>query len=423
MRCIVCNGTVWENVDHVRVNKKGMCLCTGCGFISYPEKYKTEDEIKQHYRSSYRQAPTAHNLFTGERKLYYHEHFLRPLIEEWKKAGKKPVVGEIGSAMGMFLAWISAQLECSHIHGTELTTTFRRVAHHEFGIKLDEDFDFSRKYDLIVSYHVLEHQLDADKWLSRYADALSESGVMYLGTPVWFREATNFGSAGFDLDYYWAEDHINCWSEAHLETIIRKAGLKILLKNDNVYGNTYLLSRKEGKEITPHIHNAGRYKEIAEKIKECWKAIQLNETALALETYPNCPAAWINHYEMNRANFDKNKPELEKFMAKAHQSCPNTNDTIMLVGDIHRRYENFEKAYAFFKLAEQRKPNNPTCLLAMANAVREKAIRTKDPKVAGDLFRQSLELTQQVKGTSMEMVAQAQTWIFHDQARIPMEGE
>ena len=196
MRCPACNGTEWKNVDQYRVKPEGMSACQNCFFVSYPKKYKTEEEIKEYYRKEYRQPPTAANLFSGERKLYYHEVILKPLIEEWKAQGlTKPVVGEVGSAIGMFLNWMKIKMPEAEIHGTELTTSFRRVAFHEFGIQLNEEFDFTRRYDLVVSYHVLEHQLDPDIMLARYAHTLSERGVMYLSTPVWFREATNFVQA------------------------------------------------------------------------------------------------------------------------------------------------------------------------------------------------------------------------------------
>ncbi len=233
MRCIVCDHTEWKNVDQVRIKPQGLSQCTHCGFFSYPDKYKTEEEIKEHYRKEYRGAPTVHNALTGERKLHYHDSFLSPLFQSWKEQGlTNPVIGEIGSAMGMFLNWIKQQIPGAEVHGTELTTTFRRVAKHEFGIDLVEDFDFTKQYDMIASYHVLEHQLDADVMLKKYRDCLKDSGVMYLSTPVWFREALNFGAPGFDIEYYWAPDHINAWSEGHLEYIIQKAGLQIIFKND-----------------------------------------------------------------------------------------------------------------------------------------------------------------------------------------------
>lgn len=421
MRCSVCDANDWENVDSLRDTKKNMAMCKGCGFVSYPDRYKSEEEIKEHYRKDYRQAPTVQNLFSSERKIYYHEAFLRPLIEEWKKAGLKPVVGEIGSAMGLFLAWIQKQIDCE-VYGTELTTSFRRVAHSEFGLNLTEELDFSRKYDLIASYHVLEHQLDPDVMLKRYAEALSDSGLIYLGTPVWFREACNFGSSGFDLGYYWHPDHINCWSEEHLEHIIAKSGLKIIAKNDNIYGNTYLL-QKSSDPLPEKKFDAAKHKEIASRIKAAWTALQVNETAQAIDAWKNTPSAWINHYELNRAMFHKDRPALQEFMKQAIEACPNTSDVLILCGDIYHRYEEFEKSYDLFKKAEIQKPNNPTVLMAMANCIRQRALRCEEEPKRSELFQQAINITAHVRATSLEVLPQATTWNFHDVAQIKMAEE
>lgn len=424
MRCIVCNGDKWTNVDQFRIKPSGMHQCDSCGFVSYPEKYKSYEEIRDYYRASYRQAPNISNLTSGERKLWYHERVLRPLIEEWKKAGLKPVVGEIGSAMGMFLKWMTEQIDCE-VHGTEWTTSYRRVAYHEFGIKLDEEFDFSRKYDLIASYHVLEHQQDADEWLKKYLDCLSPNGVMYLSTPIWFRELANFGAQGFDIEYYWHPDHINAWSEEHLEHIIARAGASILFKNTDIYGNTYLLKAgpKEVTTTATREWNNGKYRGDLEKIFTCWKLIQENKTAAAIEAWPNCITAWINHFELHRTQFNKDKPEMNRFLNQMVHACPNSSDAYTMAADVAARYEDYDGAYDLFSKAAVKKPNNPTLLMGMANARRQKALRTKDPKEKVSLLTESLEISRAIRASSIEMANQITTWIYHDEALLPMEGE
>ncbi len=423
MRCFVCDGTEWTNVDKYRMKPHGMSMCNGCGVVSYPKKYKTEEEIKAHYRTGYRPAPNAMNLFSGERKLYYHEVLLAPLLEEWKKAGVKPVIGEIGAAMGLFLSWIRHKVPGCQVSGTELTTSFRRVAFHEFGIELTEEFDFSKKYDLIASYHVLEHQTDPDIWLRRYAEALSPSGVLYLSTPIWFREATNFGQAGFDLEYYWAPDHINCWSEEHLEQVIRRAGLAILHKNDNIYGNTYILKQDDQIKPIDKLWDVNAYENTMEKMITCWKAIEENDTALAIATYPNCPKAWVHHYELERGRFHKDSAALASFLEQAIAACPNTADTLTMAGDIYTRYEKFQEAYKLFERALRRKPNNPTILMAMSNCIRQTALREKDEKERIVLLKEALRILERVRETSVELSNQATSWMYHDQSLIPMENE
>lgn len=426
MNCPICQTSEWENVDRFRIKPHKMSMCKCCGFISYPDKYQTEEEIKKHYRESYRPPPTASHLWTGERKIWYHEHVLRPLIEEWKRAELKPVIGEIGSAMGMFVKWMSDQIDCD-IQGTELTTSFRRVAYHEFGVELAEDLDWTKKYDMIASYHVLEHMLDPDKQLEKYVNALSDRGVLYLSVPVWFREAVNFGSHGFTIEYYWAPDHINCWAESHLEYLLSRAGLEPIFKNTDIYGNTYLLKKRTEPIEVPKPQDVEwerlKLVDICERQFKCWKYIQENETALAIEAYPNCPVAWAHHYEMQRAQFDKNHDELDKFLAMAVASCPHTSDAFTFAADIMCRYERYKDAYEFYERALDKKPNNPTILLGMGNCVRQTAIRETDPKKKADLFKKASNVTRRVRDTSLEKTAEATSFMYHDMALIPMAGE
>jgi len=411
-------------LDEFRIKPEGMAQCNQCGFVSYPTKYKTYEEIKEYYRKSYRQAPNNSHLFSGERKLWYHERLLRPLIEEWKVNKIRPVIGEVGSAFGMFLKWMTEQIDCE-VFGTEFTTSFRRVAFHEFGIKLDEELDLTRKYDLLASYHVLEHQLDADKWLEKYLNALSPSGVMYLSTPIWFRELTNFGSQGFDLGYYWHPDHINAWSEKHLEHLIAKAGGEIIFKNDDIYGNSYILKKAAGGPATLDTKwDPNKSREDVQKIQMCWKLIQENKTAAAIEIWPNCITAWINHFELNRSKFDKDRPEMNRFLNQMVAACPNTSDALTMAADVSSRYEDYDGAFELFKKALLKKPNSPTMLMGMANCRRQQALRlNNDPAKKAELLRESLEITRRLRDSSIEMSNQAVTWIYHDQALIPLEGE
>lgn len=423
MFCPCCRNTEpkWMNVDHLRLKKSGMMMCNHCGFVTY-EKLKSEEEIKEYYRTNYRPGPQANNLFTGERKLQYHERFLSPLFEEWKKAGiTKPVIGEVGAAYGMFLNWVRGHFPEADIHGTELTQTYRRVAFHEFNIRLEEDFDFTRKYDLIASYHVLEHQMDPDIMLAKYATCLKDTGVFYLSCPVWFRDANNSGTGGFDVEAYWAEDHINCWSPEHLEYIIARAGLEVIHKNEYVYGNTYILKKSDGKTIQKPKFDSAKYLDIASRMLKAWQKMQENDSASAIEIYKNMPAAWVHHYEFNRANFHKHPEELKKFLAQAVESCPNSHDAHSLAGDIMTRYERYDEAIDHLNKSLKMKPGNPTTLMAIANCFRMKAMKEKDESKKIEMLKQSISILRFVMTISTEALPQAITWAYHDEALIPID--
>ena len=421
-RCPVCE-TVgkWKNMDKFRQKQVGMSMCAGCGFVTYPSKYMTEDEIKAYYRSSYRPAPQAGNLFTGERKLQYHAYFLKPLFEEWENAGiKTPVIGEVGSAYGLFLNWIKNQWPEADVHGTELTETYKRVCFHEFGIKLTDDFDRSKKYDLITSYHVLEHQLDPDIRLRELRDCLKDNGVIYLSLPIWFREASNAAFGGFDVDQYWHPDHINGWAEEHIDWIIAKAGLEPIMKNTNIYGNTYILKKADPKTDAPKF-KVEWYEQVIERIFQCWLALQEGRTANAIETWANCPTAWVHHYEHNRASFHKDQDALKKLFNDVVACCPNSAEAHVFVGDVLSRYEKWDESLHHFNEALKRKPNNPSVLENIHGVLRQKAMREKDPAKKVELFRQARDCARFIAETSTEYMPKAISWIYHDEAQMPID--
>lgn len=400
-------------------------MCETCGFVSYPSKYKTEEEIKDFYRTNYRPGPQAGNLFTGERKLQYHECFLQPIFEEWKKSGiTAPVVGEIGSAYGMFLNWLKGHFPNADVHGTELTESYRRVAFHEYGLRLAEDFDTSKKYDLIASYHVLEHQTEPDKKLKEYAACLKDSGVFYLSCPIWFRDASNSATGGFDIEYFWHPDHINAWSDEHLDHIIAKSGLRIIHKDTAVYGNTYILAKNtvpyDGSVPT---FDRTKYRKAAEDIFKCWQFIQENKTKEAILTYKNCPAAWISHYELNRAAFQKDRDGFEKFIKDMVESCPNSADTLMFAGDLLTRYERYEESHDYLARALNKKSNNPTIIMGIANTWRMRAKKSNDPQKRDEYLKKSINLLRFVMTISTEMMPQALSWVYQDEAMLEVPAE
>lgn len=411
----------WENVDQYRTKKVGMHMCKSCGLVQYPSKYKSKEEIKEYYRKNYRPGPQVNSLYTGERKLQYHAYFLAPLFKEWQDRGLvAPVIGEVGSAYGIFLNWMKQQFPNADIQGTELTESYRRVAYHEFGLKLGEELDKNKKYDMLATYHVLEHMLDPHKELEDYYTMLKDDGVLYLSVPIWFREANNSAMPGFDVEIHWAEDHINSWSEEHLEHMITRAGFKIHMKNDNIYGNTYILKKHLPNQAPCPEFKVDEYKE---KIKKLWALhgyLQEADTVKAIETWPNCPTAWMSHYEYNRQKFHKSPEDLKAFFKKAKESCPNSADVLLLIGDIQTRYEQYSDALATFHEAMKRKPNNDNILMGISNCYRMMAHKSKDEKEKERLLRESINVLRFLMNVSTQSLAQAISWSYQDQAQLPI---
>ena len=428
MRCINCESTdKWENVDQFRLKPEGMAICTGCGFVSYPSKWKSEEEIKKHYRSTYRNPPNANNTYTGQRKLHFHNAFLQDVFELWKKSGKKnPKVFEVGAAYGVALAWMrDSGYPGSEVAGTELTTSYRRNAWHEFNIALSEDFDTSKKYDLIMSYKVAEHQLDVDRELRKYAEHLTDDGLLHISVPTWFDSMTNFGAAGFDLEYYYDPNHINVWQRDLFEGILRKSGLEIVKADHIIYDSTYLCKRNDSLMGEKAVNLSSEYiKSQMEKIHKAYLAFIDGNLDEAIRIYPNYPIAHINRAEMNRkALFDKGWDAIQAMIATARKDCPEAVEIVILATDFAMRANKWEEAIALAEEGLSKKPENPSSLNQLINIMREMALRADAPEAKRHYFKQAREISRHLRQVSQQHYKEAMDYIMLFNAHLPMEGE
>lgn len=431
MRCLVCDTTdKWENVDRFRLKPSGMSICMNCGFVSYPAKYKTPEEIKAYYLKDYRKntAPNVMNLYTGQRKLHYHAHFLRSLFDEWKEQGlEAPVVCEVGAAFGMVLNWIKKQcFPKAQVYGTEWDLAMRRVCWHEWKIKLDEDFDPSRNYDLIASYKVAEHMLDADIKLREYATSLSENGRLYVSVPIWFGTLNNFGKQGFDIEYYYHPDHINVWSQKLWEAVLAKAGLEIIKSNHTYYDSTYLCKRNDALMSAPR-----QYENPQDILSAMDKIFKANQAGMdgdydkAVEIYPNFPYAWEGRYEKNRSKIHERGFEFihNEFLKPALEACPNSAETRTIVADVCMRYEQYQLAMKYLDLSLKMKPENPDSIKRLMICFSELAQRTQDQEEKESLILQARDVAKYLRDVSKQDEAEAISWIYNFDARIAAPHE
>lgn len=424
--CPICGKSQWVNVDEYRLKPGGMMMCETCAFITYPKAVEDDEQLKQFYRKEYRPGPSVQNVFTGQRKLHYHANFLDDLFREWKKAGRKPDVFEVGAAFGMFLKWVRDTLPGSKVSGSELTLSFRRVAYHEYGIRLGEDFDESKKYDLIASYKVLEHIPYPDKELRRYAMALKQDGLLYISVPTWFHTMTNFGLDGFSLDAYYDKNHVNVWTKNLFETLLKKCGLEVIKRDYVYYDSTYLCRRNdELMKDAPTYEAPEKIIEALDRIKKASLAFDVGDFDEALKQYPAYPEAHIGRYEKNRQAFHQRGFEfIEKnVMEPALKQCPNTHKITFLCADLCMRYDQIDKAMEFLKICNAQKPGDASSLIAVAHCYRALAGKASDPAEAAKFLEQARDVGRHVHQVSLQHSLDAVTWIFGDEAKMPMPGE
>lgn len=427
MVCPICGDNHWENVDQYRFKAQGMSICLSCGFISYPNRWKTEEEIKQHYRKDYRNPPTSGNLYSGQRKLHFHAAFLKDLFEEWQKNGKKaPEIYELGAAYGMALAWARDTYKGAIVGGTELTTSYRRNAFHEYGITLTEDFDDSKQYDLIMSYKVAEHQLDIDKMLSKYKSCLKSDGKIYISVPCWFGQMNNFGLGGFDLEYYYDPNHINVWTRKLFESLMKKVGLKILKEDHAMYDSTYLVEACEPQELTKDdFENIDEIKIKLDHIKQAYILFTENRFDECIERYPDFPTAHVSRIEMMRKQAFQYGWEWikEHLIERMFKECSPCAEIWTCAADLAMRAKQWDEAIRFAEGALVIKPGNPVSLGQLINIMREIAISSDTDEKKLHYFDQARNIAKHLRAVSLQNAREAIDFIYLFNSQLPIPSE
>lgn len=424
MNCPICGADHWEKIDQYRFKPQGMSICLECGFCSYPDRWKTDEEIKAHYRKDYRSCPTASNLYTGQRKLHFHDAFLTPLFNEWKKEGREnPEICEIGAAYGMALAWARDSYPGAKVSGTELTISYRRNAYHEYGIELTEDFDDSKQYDLIMSYKVAEHQLDIDRMLAKYRSCLKPNGLMYISVPCWFGQMNNFGMPGFDIEYYYDPNHINMWTKKLFESLLKKVGFEIIKENHIIYDSTYLVKPCDPKELTKDdFEDVKQIKHKLEAIRLAFIAFTESRFDDAILLYKDFPAAHISKIELTRKEIFSHDWQWIKanVIEKIFTDCAECAELWTCATDLAMRARQFDEAIRFAEGGLRAKPGNPVSLGQMINIMREIALSSETQEKKNHYFAQARQIARHLKEASLQNQREAVDFIYLFNSQLPI---
>ena len=434
MRCIVCDQNDWENVDQYRELAKhdgqiiNMSMCKNCGFVSYPSKYRTKEEIKEYYQEQYRGTPPTFNHFvTGERKLHYHQHFLREVFKKWQENKVKPVVGEVGGAIGMALNMYTQLFPEAEVHGTEWDLGSRAVAFHEFGIRLGEELPGDKKFDLIQTFKVAEHQIDVDKELEQYHKQLKDDGYLYISVPTWFGELCNFGMGGFDLEYYYHTDHINVWSKKLFECVLKKTGFQVIKYDGYMYGDTYLCKKTEPQMVRAEdVENPEEVKQWMGKIKQAFQFYKKNQFEEAIASWPNFPHAWNGYYEYNRKEIHKKhdgngKAIVDDLVKRAAEALGDHAEVDRMKSDIYMRYGHWDLAVETIEQCLAKKPNQAGPLIQMSHCFRRMAEQVNDPDRRIEYLMTARNICRQVTHLDKSAQVEAMNWALVDSTNLPID--
>lgn len=178
-------------------------------------------------KDSYYREPLLKGLKLFIRALTYKDIFKR--IERYKLTEFDRIL-EIGSGSGYFVKFASAKYPNATISALEfdqrLHETIRRNAPSvEISSQNAEKFNFSCKFDLVVSTHVIEHLFNPSEMISCIFEHMSEDGVCIITTP-------NLNSVGHMLHKEsWngiRDDHVSLMTLDQLRQNMESAGFEVV---------------------------------------------------------------------------------------------------------------------------------------------------------------------------------------------------
>lgn len=417
--CLICAGKEWVSADHFRAMPENMVVCKSCGFITF-DRFKTEEDYYLYYDLEYRNSKSVNsqNVVTTNRKIGYHQKFLAP----WLKGKKDLVCGEIGAGIGYFLRWLRDAHGVQDVSGSELTTSFRRYAEHAFQLPLTQDFDYSKKYDLICIYHTLEHIPNADEILEKARGALKEGGILYVATPIWMEELFKFGGGVFTtFDDHFHRDHVNAWSRWHLKSLYERTGWKIVTENKTMYGWTVMLQPADPKPVGTPPKTSDQVLLQLSDMQRAAIAYTKRNYQESLRLYPQFVDSYLAEIGSNPKEFDKQM----QLCTLGEQACPNTKIFNCQRGLILYQYGRLEEAERELAIALDSKPHDDNILLhlGMIQMRRGDALKKTDEAKSKEFYRKAIGAFEKIININPNSYGQCMDYIGMILSNTPGKNE
>lgn len=235
-KCFICGGVNFDEITK-RMDGSKIVKCKKCGNIILNPAYD-EEEIKELYsRESY----YSNKNNVGKESGYgtdFHEynlkamrnkksHFYKRLkiIQKFKKFGS---LLEIGCAHGYFLSFLKSS--GYYVEGCELNPDACENAYDRsitIYNKPVEKIQFTKNYDVICAFDVIEHIADISNFIDSTKHLLTTSGIMFFSTPN-FEEYYLFQLLKKKwIGLYSSLDHVNFFTPKIIKKFFNKKGLDV----------------------------------------------------------------------------------------------------------------------------------------------------------------------------------------------------
>jgi 2-polyprenyl-3-methyl-5-hydroxy-6-metoxy-1,4-benzoquinol methylase len=216
IKCNICRGTL-KNEGLLDV-----CISCGHGFREYMGdiiEYHAKDYRKMFGRTSneFDKNGNVTQRFHDARKKIVSDRY--QMIKKY--LGKDKTVLDIGSGAGTFAKMISPDsksIECLEVDPALVKESKRlgfKTYHSDF-----ESQNFTEKYDIVFAWHVLEHIVDIDSFISKCKDLSNEYIIMEV-------PSKRTAKARFD-------GHVHYFNEKSLSKLFENHGIELVEMKDGV---------------------------------------------------------------------------------------------------------------------------------------------------------------------------------------------
>lgn len=217
--CPTCNSENFQK--YIQINNRKLDRCENCKVI-FLNPRPDEKELNEMYNKTYFNEIAYENADLDFEDVKENAQLLLDKIEN--KFGKRENILEVGAGRGHLLA-AARELGYS-VTGIEISEESCKYAADRFGLKLFNgtlpNFRSSKKYDLIIFYHSLEHLTDPLLSLKISRNLLTENGLVWITLP-------NVRS----FDRFYSGNNWNGWSLPYHLFHFSPASLKYLLMRSN----------------------------------------------------------------------------------------------------------------------------------------------------------------------------------------------
>jgi 2-polyprenyl-3-methyl-5-hydroxy-6-metoxy-1,4-benzoquinol methylase len=208
---------MFQKISYSR--KFGFIRCSKCSFVTinpYPTKKQLTDFYLKEYDYSYMNLNNKRVKKINENRLVFLSKYL-----------KKGNLLDIGCGTGLFLNQAKKHFD---VEGLEYSKYACDIAKNMFKLKVYntdiESFDSDKKYDVVTSFHVLEHIRQPDLYLHDVKKIIKKKGHIYIIVP----NINSFSFLFFGKYWEWLNPpkHLSYFNMKTLKLLLRKEGYDIV---------------------------------------------------------------------------------------------------------------------------------------------------------------------------------------------------